>query len=166
MHYTHKNRRRNKFVIFSTYLTSRYADSISTPTFENKGYSYVIDSDGKRIVGSSHNGSFGLTFDNLFDEMSQASSKNDSAIQQMQADLKEGKSDGIIMLNGIEKYIYYTPLNINDWYILTVVPKKCCDKVHNSNSYMLLPVHRILLNRIFLPIAYGNQSKNHQSKAA
>ena len=41
----------------------------------------------------------------------------------MQADLKEGKSDGIIMLNGIEKYIYYTPLNINDWYILTVVPK-------------------------------------------
>ena len=118
----------NKFVIFSTYLTSRYADSISTPTFENKGYSYVIDSDGKRIVGSSHNGSFGLTFDNLFDEMSQASSKNDSAIQQMQADLKEGKSDGIIMLNGIEKYIYYTPLNINDWYILTVVPKNVVTK--------------------------------------
>ena len=55
--------------------------------------------------------------------MNQASSKNGSAIQQMQADLKEGKSDGIIMLNGIEKYIYYTPLNINDWYILTVVPK-------------------------------------------
>lgn len=118
----------NKFVIFSTYLTSRYADSISTPTFENKGYSYVIDSDGKRIVGSSHNGSFGLTFDNLFDEMSQASSKNGSAIQQMQADLKEGKSDGIIMLNGIEKYIYYTPLNINDWYILTVVPKNVVTK--------------------------------------
>ncbi len=67
----------------------------------------------------------------------------------MQADLKEGKSNGIIMLNGIEKYIYYTPLNINDWYILTVVPKNRCDKVHNSNSYMLLPVHRILLNRIF-----------------
>lgn len=118
----------NKFVIFSTYLTSRYADSISTPTFENEGYSYVIDSDGKRIVGSSHNGSFGLTFDNLFDEMSQASSKNDSAIQQMQADLKEGKSNGIIMLNGIEKYIYYTPLNINDWYILTVVPKNVVTK--------------------------------------
>lgn len=118
----------NKFVIFSTYLTSRYADSISTPTFENEGYSYVIDSDGKRIVGSSHDGSFGLTFDNLFDEMSQASSKNDSAIQQMQADLKEGKSDGIIMLNGIEKYIYYTPLNINDWYILTVVPKNVVTK--------------------------------------
>ena len=118
----------NKFVIFSTYLTSRYADSISTPTFENEGYSYVIDSDGKRIVGSSHDGSFGLTFDNLFDEMSQASSKNDSAIQQMQADLKEGKSDGIIMLNGIEKYIYYTPLNINDWYILTVVPKTVVTK--------------------------------------
>ena len=118
----------NKFVIFSTYLTSRYADSISTPTFENKGYSYVIDSDGKRIVGSSQNGSFGLTFDNLIDEMSQASSKKDSAIQQMQADLKEGKSDGIIMLNGIEKYIYYTPLNINDWYILTVVPKNVVTK--------------------------------------
>lgn len=118
----------NKFVIFSTYLTSRYADSISTPTFENEGYSYVIDSDGKRIVGSSHDVSFGLTFDNLFDEMSQASSKNDSAIQQMQADLKEGKSDGIIMLNGIEKYIYYTPLNINDWYILTVVPKTVVTK--------------------------------------
>lgn len=118
----------NKFVIFSTYLTSRYADSISTPTFENEGYSYVIDSDGKRIVGSSHDGSFGLTFDNLFDEMSQASNKNDSAIQQMQADLKEGKSDGIIMLNGIEKYIYYTPLNINDWYILTVVPKNVVTK--------------------------------------
>lgn len=118
----------NKFVIFSTYLTSRYADSISTPTFENEGYSYVIDSDGKRIVGSSHDGSFGLTFDNLFDEMSKASSKNDSAIQQMQADLKEGKSDGIIMLNGIEKYIYYTPLNINDWYILTVVPKNVVTK--------------------------------------
>lgn len=118
----------NKFVIFSTYLTSRYADSISTPTFENEEYSYVIDSDGKRIVGSYHNGSFGLTFDNLFDEISQASSKNDSAIQQMQADLKDGKSDGIIMLNGIEKYIYYTPLNINDWYILTVVPKTVVTK--------------------------------------
>ena len=34
----------------------------------------------------------------------------------MKNDLKDGKSDGIIMLNGIEKYIYYTPLDINDWY--------------------------------------------------
>ena len=32
------------------------------------------------------------------------------------------------MLNGIEKYIYYTPLNINDWYILTVVPKNLVTK--------------------------------------
>ena len=118
----------NKFVIFSTYLTSRYADSISTPTFENKGYSYVIDSDGERIVGSSHDGSFGLTFENYFDEMRKASAKNDSAIKQMKDDLKNGKSNGIVMINGIAKYVYYTPLNINDWHILTVVPKTVVTK--------------------------------------
>ncbi len=53
----------------------------------------------------------------------------------MQADLKEGKSDGIIMLNGIEKYIYYTPLNINDWYILTVVPKNVVTKYTTQILY-------------------------------
>lgn len=118
----------NKFAIFSTYLTSRYADSMSTPTFENEGYSYVINSDGERIVGSSHDGSYGLTFDNYFDEMHKASVKNDSVIEQMKNDLKNGKSDGVVMINDIAKYVYYTPLGINDWYILTVVPKTVVTK--------------------------------------
>ncbi len=92
MHYAHRIDGENKFVIFlyiSDFPICRF--NFNGLHLKNEGYSYVIDSDGKRIVGSSHDGSFGLTFDNLFDEMSQASSKNDSAIQQMQADLKEGK---------------------------------------------------------------------------
>lgn len=118
----------NKFAIFSTYPVSRYADSISIPTFENKGYSYVINSSGERIVGSSHANSFGLTFNNYFDEMRKASSKNNKNIERIQDDLKNGKSNSIVVINKISTFVYYTPLGINDWYILTVVPKTIITK--------------------------------------
>lgn len=121
-----------KFVLFATYNIDKYIDALSTPTFNGEGYSYVLKSSGDCIVGSAHENSYGEYFDNFFDEMSKASHKNAKAIDIMKTHMSSGISGSIIMYNVIPKYVYYTPLDVNGWYLLTVIPQNVITKYTNQ----------------------------------
>lgn len=113
-----------RFALFATYSVHNYAQALSTPTFDGDGYNYVVTRAGDCVAGSLHAASFGLSFGNFFDRVEQASDRNAQAVQKLRADLNAAKSGVLEFYNeGEGKYVYYQPIGVNDWYILTIVPE-------------------------------------------
>lgn len=109
-------------VLFSTFSLENYRRALSTPTFDGNGFSYIVTKTGDRVVGTDHPGAIGLLFENMFDSYRAADAANAAVCAQMQADMAAGASGTALVRYGARKYIYYCPLTVNDWYLMTVVP--------------------------------------------
>lgn len=146
-----------KYVLFATYTLDNYIELLATPSFDGAGYSYVISRSGDCIVGSSNENSYGEYFNNFFNEMSNASRKNDKAVLKMQSDMEAGESGFIKMYNIIPKYVYYTPININNWYLLTVIPQNIITKYTNRvllSGYIFIVFFIIVFLLLMRSISY------------
>ncbi|PNV59324.1 GGDEF domain-containing protein [Clostridium sp. chh4-2] len=141
-----------KGVLFATYSTLWYEKALSTSTFNGNGYSYVVKADGTCIVDSPH--ASGLkALDNLFVKLSQEHSCPEEALTQLKKNMANGRSGSMIYRNTEEKYLYYQPLSINDWYLLTVVPVSVIQRDLNG-TLALSYVFTILCVIAFLFLLY------------
>ncbi|WP_343207953.1 GGDEF domain-containing protein [Anaerolentibacter hominis] len=122
-------------VLFATYSTEWYHQALSAPTFQGSGYSYVVKSDGTRIIGSDHSGSFG-SFSNIIDTLMETDEQNLQAADELAKKMSQKESGCIVFYHDVEKYLYYQPLDVNDWYLLTVIPVK----VVNARTNGVLPL--------------------------
>lgn len=115
-----------KGICFAMYDTEEFVDLLQVTSFSGNGYSYIIDSEGN-IVSDSQKMQMGYD-KNLFDglinksETSNIKEINDKAIE----DIKSGINNNISGYTKYEynqyKYAVYSPLNINGWFLITVVP--------------------------------------------
>ena len=111
-------------VLFSTLSLDRYREALSAPTFNGEGFSYIVRRDGARVVGTDHPDTVGLQFENLFDAYCADSPSNAAPTAQLMADMAAGKRGSVRIRFNTEKYVYYHPLSVNDWYLMTVVPNR------------------------------------------
>lgn len=112
-------------VLFATYRTAKFRDSLDITFFENQGYSCIVKKDGAVILDASNSPLEGA--ENIFDTMMEADEKNRNTADNMLHDMRTGGTgEGSCLLDGEEQYFYYTPLNVVEgnveWYMLTVVP--------------------------------------------
>lgn len=122
-------------ILFATRATDVYKDSLAVSAFNGKGYSYVVKSSGNSLVGSSNENSI-KNFDNIMDALLEKDSRNKEAAYSLGEKLKSRKSGYIqFYSNGIEKYMYYSPLEINDWYLLSVVPARVVEEKMKAVIY-------------------------------
>lgn len=131
-----------KAVLFATYNTKLYKSSLSASIFSQEGYSYIVKENGDCIVDSEHKNSFG-EFSNIFISMKQTSSKNITPINNLKNALVNHKQGNITFFNDIPYYMYYQPLNINDWYLLIITPVSVVQK--NINGMLSLAYSFIIL---------------------
>ena len=141
-----------KGVLFATYSTSWYEKALSTSTFGGSGYSYVVKSDGTCLVESGPSERL-KTLDNLFDVLEQEGSASPSAIAALKKDLLAGKSGSINYRLQEMKYLYYQPLDINDWYLLTIVPARVIQKDLNG-ALMLSYIFTLLCVVLFILLLF------------
>lgn len=113
-------------VVYIAYAIEDFRDVLSVSSFDGTGYSYIIKEDGTAIMDSTHEGSF-VDFQNLYTSLKNASPKNEDCIAQLKAELGKKAQGHFIFHNKIDKYCAYTSLGINDWYLLTVVPRSYVD---------------------------------------
>lgn len=110
-------------ILFATYSVDRYIKALTISSYNDEGYSYIVTPYGECVVGSTHPDSFGM-FQNIFAKLTTTTPDN----LEMAIELRKGMADGrngmlsFIDGNGDENYMYYQPVNVNDWYILTVIP--------------------------------------------
>ena len=149
-------------IVFYSYDLYNLVDKLSVSSFNGDGYSYIVDSKGNKILKSNNQNSF-YEFDNIFDAMIKVDEENINVVSLLEQDFKNLKSNNIIFYSGSYEQMYYTPLGINDWYILTVVPVSTIDNIYNEimNSTLLVSVYLIIIFLIiFLTISLILYFKN------
>lgn len=129
-------------VLFATHSTNVFRELLSVKSFGGEGYSYIIQSNGVAVVTSNHPNSIN-NFNNIFDLGEKKLSR-----KSFRYNLKNGKSGNISYIHdGMQRYMSYEPIGINDWYITTVVPSEI---VSNKSRYIIISVLILTITTILL----------------
>lgn len=98
-----------------------FSEIMDTSMFDGKGYASIIDEDGNYIIRSNHP-SLDQDRDalNLFELYPFSTEEKD----RMRTDFEQGESGFVEYTHrGIRMWASYTPLEVNGWYIFSVVPE-------------------------------------------
>lgn len=135
-------------VLFASYQSERFQDTLNVESFNGVGYSYIIKTDGTLIAASKDAPMHGDT--NIFSHAIQYNSSNSTVIEQMMSDIEAGNSGTIRYLYDGARDAYYTPLDISEgnihWYMMTVVPSQV---LHDR----LTPVMQIVMALLIFIVA-------------
>ena len=136
-------------VLFATYSMDTFRKTIEVSFFSGAGYSYVVQENGDVVVDSRHPESF-KNFKNVYAALLTADPKNNRDSAEKLWQLINSKKDGYIeFYNGSQKYMYCSPIGVNNWMLLTVTPARVIEDKTNMvlhKTYLL----GILLIVIFL----------------
>lgn len=139
---------------------------LETPTFGNSGFSHIVSADGDYIVRSGHSNS-NTDINNMF-EVEISSEYNKELVKE---NMKE-RSSGMFSYNDYrgERLATYIPLDENNWYLLSIVPKKNIDQ--NFNNMLAYFSFALVIITILFLILYirvrmvENENKNKMEKLA
>ncbi len=150
-------------VLFATQSTEEFAQKISVSTFNGEGYSYVINNDGTPIAHAHHENA--IDFDNFFSFSPNGVKSVDNTLEDMQQDLQHGES-GVAQYYKDDALYYmgYTPIGINNWYILSVAPASV---VAAKSAYLITLngwVTAIIVATVIMLLVYIVISQKHARK--
>lgn len=152
-------------VLFATYAQDEFRKILAeSTTFEGQGYLYVVRKNGDAVAASQHNTNF-YDGDNIFDKLTDVDDANAEASETLKAGMDKEESGYIHYINGVSKYMYYMPLGINDWYMLSIVPASAIDEemgVIMRMTSMLFVVFAAVLLFFVVYIAHDERRKNKQ----
>jgi len=126
-------------ILYATYQVESLKEMLSVSSFEGEGYTYIIERDGDKVVDSIHPTSF-QDMTNIFKSMKDADDRNYRVAVELQNLLDSGESGYVIFYNKVGKYMYVTPLGINDWFLIDVVP---VDFMENTSNYIIYRTYLI-----------------------
>ncbi len=130
-------------VLMATRNTADFAQLLDMQSFGGNGYSLLVEADGDKVVESFHKNAISGLY-NIFD---MPDDPDHSLRHQVLQDFSARKS-GVIKYHSKARgtlYISYQPLNINDWYLMTVVPEQFITKI-TQNFITMLPVLGVLIS--------------------
>lgn len=136
-------------VLFATYSLDTFRKTIEVSFFGGAGYSYVVQENGDVVVDSQHSESF-KNFKNVYAALLTADPVNNKDSAEKLWQMINSKKGGYIeFYNGSQKYMYCSPIGVNNWMLPTVTPASVIeDKINMvlNKTYLL----GILLIAIFL----------------
>ena len=78
--------------LFFSYDLSNLVDRLSIPTFNGDGYTYIVASDGKKILASNNKTDFN-DFESIFDIMIEVDTYNKNVVENLKTDFQQLKSN-------------------------------------------------------------------------
>ena len=151
-----------KGCLFFSYDIYHLVSKLSIPSFNGEGYTYIVDSKGNKILNSNNKNSF-TNFTNIFDAMLQVDKINQSSVNELKKGISNKEKGVLTFFNKADKYMYYNPLNINDWYILTIVPGTTINNTYNEIMTITLYLSIFTINilvALLIFISITNYVKN------
>lgn len=130
-------------------------------SFGGKGYSLIVRSNGD-VINSTHS-EFNLdSSTNIFKHL-----KDYKTIDRLKYDFKNNKS-GLtgLLTDGSHLIVNYAPLNINDWYLMSIVPYDVLDTTTSSLIYSTLTICIMIAAIFLLFIVYILKSRKKLSDIA
>lgn len=148
-----------RYVMFATYSTQSYEPLLSASTFGGAGYSYVVKTDGTCMIQSPRSNSLN-TYENLFERINDHSPLNEKALATLKAQMSQGQSGSVTYQSDERKYMYYEPLGINDWYLISIVPVSVVQRDVNGSlimSYVFATICAVLLVSLLFHILLSRE---------
>lgn len=121
-------------LLFATYATDYYRNLLTTTIFNGQGYTYVIDNKGDRVIASNNKNSK-IDFTNFYDALNEDKG-NEATAKKLRTAIEHNETGNLTYTYGVGKYMDYRPLEINNWYVLTIIPDEVIATY--TNSLMLL----------------------------
>jgi diguanylate cyclase (GGDEF)-like protein len=122
-------------VVFTTHRIAEIQNLFTVSIFDGEGYSYVIEEGGDIVMNTSNSTGF-RGYNNIYEALSTVSDSNAEAVNKMHMDLDNEQSGYIWFHNKIDKYMYYSPLQIKNWYVLNVVPAGVMDSTRDFIMFL------------------------------
>lgn len=129
-------------MLFASYTVDDFKQVLAIDTFGGMGYSYVVKPNGDKVVGSNHPKSF-KEFTNILTAIDEADASNAQVWVDLRNAMEANETGHVQFFNKESKYLQYTPLDVNDWYLLSVVPTQVVDASANqimNNTFFVCTV--------------------------
>ena len=144
------------------YDTNSLRDDLRMKSFNNTGYSSVIDFDGNYIVSEKQDTDI-YERDNFFNIIEKADIHGDLTIDQIREKMKNNESFNIeYYFENEERLMTFTPMNGNiDWYFVMVVPRAVLEVQSNSffQIILILTLGILFTMTILLLVVLRNKSQ-------
>lgn len=127
--------------VFATYNVEDLKEIMAVTSFDGAGYTYIVQQDGTTVVESNNPNAY-QEMSNIIVAMRSVDERNNESVQQLKKLLEEGESGYVIFYNEVGKYLYCTPLSINDWFLIDVVP---VNVMENTSNFIMLRTYIICL---------------------
>ncbi|MCR5189228.1 MAG: diguanylate cyclase [Treponema sp.] len=133
-----------KAMLIGTLPYNILKDQFSIPLFSGENYVYIITHDGN-IILSNRDKNKSLYNVNFYDYLRTNSDKSDEEISKMQSDIIKNNS-GFINYKGKDanKFFAYAPMEINGWYIISVIPNSYIQQQRYSFSNLVIRLFLVI----------------------
>lgn len=142
-------------IFYFTYDIDDIRKLLSSNSFGGQEHFAIVSSDGEIIASSFFDIFDNKNIKNVFDDLSEKGKSSQKVYNKISNDMQNKKS-GIIRANNIYKtndyYIYYSPLEFNDWYIVSYVPQNV---VNSSRNTVLVYIFLMCFFLIVMFILFG-----------
>ncbi|MEG2378082.1 MAG: EAL domain-containing protein, partial [Clostridia bacterium] len=138
-------------VLFATHSVHKYRDILALDSFSSAGHSYIVNSIGDVVVGPPD------CNDNILSADSELNINSGNVTDK----ILRGES---LVLTAPDKYISFSPTGINDWQLVSVIPKQVAAQ-HSSSfekTSLVIAVTLGIIFTILLLLFFYSQHKNHE----
>lgn len=107
-----------KQVLTAMLSTTKLGEGIQVDSFNKEGYSYVINGSGDLVIHTRS-----MEYNNLFQSMQNMRFASGYSLGALKEDIVNQKEGMAVYYDfEIEKYLYYKPMEINGWTVVSTVP--------------------------------------------
>ncbi len=148
-------------VLAAEYRPEYFEDIIASEFSSERGYTFVIDSDGAII--SSVQREEEKIYGNVFSYFEKATSAQGSVLEQLKIDLASSGSGSLTYtINDIENIAEYRPLFINDWSLLVILNTQTMQAEANeiTNLLYIFSFAIVLIFGVILAYVVSSRSKH------
>lgn len=147
-------------ILYGVLDTEILSAALNTTSDYASRYIHIINQEGSFVVKSTNNNSL-QERENIFEEMNEIEFENNQNVESFKSAMASEQSGYLEYRRGSnERFVYYTPLGINGWYLYSALQKSELNAHYNGiNTLVLMFSAQIAaaLISVFLFIFYQNR---------
>ena len=131
--------------IATMYDPEQFDKNLSMHAFDKKAFAYIVNKKGNVVVRSTSDASSSFGYNAIQTLVDQNPNKS-KEIEALRSNMKKdnvGQLD--VVVDGVEQYLVYSPIGLEDWYLFSFVPVS----VVNAKSSLLLESTIIMTGIVF-----------------
>ena len=117
-------------VLFFSFTVEEIKHNFASGSFDNSEFFYIVDKEGNNII-STHSMKKYQNIENVFVAVPVDERYQGSRIDDIKEDMANNETGILMSSQGSQFYLYYAPINFNDWYLFSIVPTASVNAARN-----------------------------------